>query len=121
LHSPTEPVIVLAMNNVFKNMTPHNVVVRRNNEEFHFEPCGVVPRVATVATPDGYLDGFPVNKVSFGEVENLPEPEDNVVLIVSAMVRQAVPHRRDVVSPDTGPSAIRNEKGHILAVRGFVR
>lgn len=54
-----------------------------------------------------------------GEVTGLPDAEWGVLIIVSAMVRELASHRKDVISPDTGPSAIRNDKGHIIAVKGF--
>jgi hypothetical protein len=44
-----------------------------------------------------------------------------VYLIVSGMVLDALAGGRpDVVAPDTGPDAVRDEKGHIVAVLGFV-
>jgi hypothetical protein len=41
---------------------------------------------------------------------------------VSGMVLDALAGSRigDVVAPDTGPDAVRNDQGHIVAVRGFV-
>lgn len=38
---------------------------------------------------------------------------------VSSLVAQAVVGREDVVAPDTGPTAIRDEAGRIVAVRRF--
>lgn len=56
----------------------------------------------------------------FGDVQGLPDPQDGVKLIVSAMVL-AASDRADLVAPATGhPETVRNEKGHIVSVPGFV-
>ena len=55
------------------------------------------------------------------EVQNLPEPAENILYIVSALVL-AASKRADLVAPATGhPEAVRNEKGQIVSVPGFVR
>ena len=55
------------------------------------------------------------------EVQGLPAPEEGVYLIVSALVAQAA-KRADVVSPATGhPDVVRDQKGQIASVPGFVR
>lgn len=62
-----------------------------------------------------------------GEVENLPPAEDGVFLIVSGMVGDALRargvSRPDVLVPGTGPQdgAVRNDKGHIVAVTRLKR
>jgi len=55
----------------------------------------------------------------FGEVIGLPGPAPGVYFIVSAMVGNAVKNRPDVLMPGTGPAdnPVRNEQGHIVAVR----
>ncbi len=55
-----------------------------------------------------------------GGVEGLPEQQDGTFLIVSGMVF-AASDRPDLIAPDTGKTAIRNEKGHIAAVTRFIR
>jgi hypothetical protein len=54
----------------------------------------------------------------------LPEPADNTLYIVSALVLTAAKAqgRTDVVAPATGhPECVRDEKGFIKSVPGFVR
>ena len=59
--------------------------------------------------------------------ENPPVPEvceyqePKAIYIVSSLVAQAVAGRNDVVAPDAGPTAIRNEQGQIVAVTRFQR
>jgi hypothetical protein len=98
----------------FINCTPHEIVL--NSGEI-FEPSGSIPRVSSSYSE--FKNG--ICRQVFGEVEGLPEEKEGVVLIVSAMVLSAS-SRKDLVAPATGhPDTIRNEKGHIVSVPGFVR
>lgn len=126
------------------NLTPHEVTVRvqiwdeLNDEtremEHSFPPSGQVARVKVVSeyvssVPHVFVDGYrgffggiPVYRSEFGEIEELPDPEEGTVYIVSTLVAQAAAAsgRKDVVAPDTSPeSAIRDESGKIIAVRRF--
>lgn len=105
------------------NLTPHEIVVRREDgSEFRIPPSGVVARVTATAEPVGTLAGVPIMSTRYGEVEDLPAPQGGVQYIVSSLVRMAAPGRADLVSPDTGPeSAIRDDAGRIVAVRRFTR
>lgn len=98
----------------YVNLTPHAIVLNDGNS---FPPSGDVARVTASYTA---FDERGVAKVTFGEVSSLPEPVDGTLYIVSALVAQAA-KRDDVVSPATGHAeAVRNEKGHIVSVPGFV-
>ena len=100
----------------FINATPHPIVL---NDGRVFEPSGVVPRVSQTITE---FDSDLIAVQSFGEVEGLPEAEPGVVYIVSAMVLSAAKDRVDLVAPATNHElTIRNEKGHIVSVPGFVK
>ncbi len=102
----------------FINLTPHDIVVAVGDDRRVFPPSGSVARVTTTPQLVATLDGIPVSVTSFGDVVGLPDAADGVTLIVSALVADRV-RRADVVSPDTGPTAIR-DGGQIVAVRGFV-
>ena len=105
----------------FVNLTPHDIHVRVGNEEKVIPASGKVARVAVDQKVVGEVDGVPVVSNSYGKVENLPDyTDDETIYIVSSMVLQAVHQRADVVAPDTGSTAIRNEKGQIVAVTRFV-
>ncbi len=97
----------------FVNLTPHAIVL---NDGRTFEPSGVIARVAASfaeAGPDLFTQVF-------GDVENLPAPVEGTKLIVSGLVKAAVPDRDDVVAPATGhPNTVR-EQGRIVSVPGFV-
>ena len=110
----------------FVNLTPHAINTQVTNpdgsvEHRQFAPSGQVARCKPDQENIGIFGGVPVVRSVFGPVEGLPEPEPEagLVFIVSTVVAQQCPHRADVVSPNTGPSAIRNDKGQVIAVTSF--
>lgn len=107
----------------FRNLTPHAItVVREDGCETVFQPDQQGPARVSVRTETlPAIAGFRLQQQAFGQVENLPEFEEDTVLIVSALVLAQCKDRDDVVAPDTGRDAIRNEQNQIVAVRGFVR
>lgn len=114
------------------NLTPHAITVKADGLTATFPPSGDVARVDTKNSTDnpimvahGFSMEVPLSTVTTYGVVGLPDPEENVIFVVSAMVAQQCLHRIDVVAPDTGPTAIRYTegpmKGQIEAVCGFVR
>ncbi|MDP2812211.1 MAG: hypothetical protein Q8O32_00770 [bacterium] len=118
---------------MIKNLTPHAMVVfglDGTTEVARIEPIGSIARVLTQATDAGTvtIDGveIPVVETAYGQVENLPEPQDGTTLVVSILVVSALKAlgivRDDVVSPDTGPqSVVRDGEGKIMGVKRFTR
>ena len=104
---------------VFENLTPH--AIHLNSGEV-FSASGRVARVEA-GFEEVYGGVYPMFVQTFGEVQDLPAPEEGVTYIVSALVLSALAGSRgDVVAPATGHKAtVRNEKGHILSVPGFTR
>ncbi len=104
------------------NLTPHDVVLIISEERSVTFPSYAavrpIPRVSSRTVSDGDIDGFPLTRTEYGEVENLPEPKDGVWYIVSAMVAGRCPDRRDLVIPN---EAVRDEKGRIIGCRSFGR
>jgi len=105
----------------FVNLTPHAIVIRLvDGTDLTIAPSGKVARVDEA--PNSVVDeigGVPVlAKSVFTEVIDLPKPVEGTAFIVSGLVAGAV-SRGDVFCPATGPKddAIRNEKGHIVAVK----
>jgi len=97
----------------FRNFTPHEIEL---NNGLKFASEGV----ARVSASFGEFDDS-VCSQNFGDVEGLPDPVASTSLIVSAMVLGAS-EREDLVAPATGhPDTVRNEKGHIVSVPGFVK
>ncbi len=111
------------------NATPHPIKVRTDWGEVEFEASGILPRVTSVErevaplTLDRMPTGFEIPCIFqvLEGVEGLPEPDLSTIYIVSRMVFEALPHRYDLIVPDTGETCIRDEKGRILAVTRFIR
>ncbi|NNG67530.1 hypothetical protein [Caldanaerobacter subterraneus] len=105
------------------NLTPHEITLILEGGELHIPPSGTVARCTTnrVTVEEVHIDGLkiPINKTEFGEVENLPEPEEGTYFIVSAIVAQAMSGKRsDLLIPD---DAVRDEQGRIVGARALAR
>ena len=104
----------------FINLTPHDIKL---NDSTIYPATGKIARVEN--TFSNFCCG--ISKVFYGEIENLPEPEDGVYYIVSAMVLAAnnsqprCRRRGDLVAPATGHPNCKRENGFIVSVPGFVR
>lgn len=100
------------------NCTPHalHIADANGNVIRTVSASGQVARVSTSFTD---RDDDLVCKQVFGDVTGLPDPQDDTLVIVSALVL-AASDRSDLVAPDTG-RAFRNDAGQIVAVPGFVR
>jgi len=105
----------------FVNLTPHKIVIRTAEGDIEIEPSGMIARAITVETPAEPINGIPTIRRDFGEIKGLPAPEPDTVYIVSSIALSAVGSRNDVVAPDTGPTAIRDEEDRIVAVTRLVR
>lgn len=107
-----------------RNLTPHDITIYTNdyNEMPYIIPAtGIVARVSTTQEIVGSINGIPVQKIKYGNVENLPEPQEDVVFIVSQMVLSALNgSRTDVFAPDTGKGAVRDKEGKILGTLNLV-
>ncbi len=106
----------------FKNYTPHVIRIEdETGERTAFGSLGLA-RVAVSQTRVESPGKFRMMRNEYGQVEGLPEPQEGVVYVVSGLVldRAKAEGRTDCVAPDTGRDVIRDEKGQIEAVRGFV-
>ena len=98
------------------NMTPHPLNIIVGDTTLTLDPSGVVPRVASENIK--VADGIVTTKL--GDVDGLPDQVPGKLLVVSALVRMALPDRDDLVGPDTSPQgAVRDADGRIVGVRGI--
>lgn len=97
----------------FLNLTPHAIAIVNGPT---VPPSGQLARCASRSVPVGEHGGVPLSRVTFGAVEGLPEPEEGVLYLVSALVRAAVSSRSDVASPG---DLVRDEKGAVLGCKGL--
>ncbi len=109
---------------MFINLTPHALsLVDLNGVQVDIAPSGTIARVGTKETlqPD-VIAGMPVILREMGQVENLPPMQEGKAYLVSGMVLDALrgSGRSDVFAPDTGATAIRNEKSQVIAVTRLV-
>jgi len=104
------------------NLTPHDVKLFHNGQEHVFLKSGTIARVTSKSEFSHDVNGFPVHRTSYGEVENIPKPQDGVIYIVALLVAQVLAGTRtDIICPDTGPdSAVRDDKGLIAGVKRFM-
>lgn len=102
-----------------RNLTPHAVHVYDDDGSLahSFHPSGVVAKIGTAEGQIHRAAGIPFYSVTYTAPEGLPNQEDNVLLLVSGMLRQALPGRKDLVSPGL---LMRNpEDGQPFGCRGL--
>lgn len=103
---------------VLKNCTPHALNILVGDEVIDLAPSGIIPRCSQSEVSDGEVAGIPVTRQVFGEVVDLPEPEEGTFLVVSRLVASACPERSDLLIP--GP-LVRDEEGKVVGCRGLSR
>lgn len=97
------------------NLTPHTV----NLGTLVIPASGKVARVAEVKSVAHTFDdlGFSLVTVQNGPIENLPESSDDKLFIVSAQVRVAAPHRKDLASPG---DLVRDDQGRVIGCNSLI-
>lgn len=65
------------------------------------EPSGFLPRVQMSDECVGSLDKIPLHEVKYGNIENLPDPQEDTFYIVSGLVASAALKlgRSDILAP----------------------
>ncbi len=100
-----------------KNLTPHPIFICNNAGEIIrvFQPEGLV-RLKAVTVQVGEIDGIPTTRTEFGQPEGLPEFQEGVFLVVSQLVKTALPSRSDLLVP---AEVVRDEKGNIIGCKSL--
>lgn len=99
------------------NLTPHDLVICGGS----VSASGQIARVKMDTETLSPIAGIPVISNTIVGVENLPDSKDDTIYIVSGMVLSALnKSRSDVFAPDTGPTAIRSDRGQIIGVTGLL-
>jgi hypothetical protein len=76
-------------------------------------PCFVKTKQRII----GRVASVPIAETHFESIENLPDPEEGVYYIVNRVTMDFVPfNREDILCVDTGPTAIRDEGGQVVAI-----
>ncbi len=109
------------------NLCPHALVVYDRNVANVLlslpgaeKPCRVRHRNLVF----GFIKGIPVRYSEYGAFENLPEPIEGSVFVVSGMVARVLmmrgDRRDDIYTPDITPrSGIRDSQGRPVGCRGL--
>ena len=102
---------------VIKNFTPHSITICNNAGEVArvIQPEGLV-RLKAVTVPAGEIDGVPVTRTEFGQAEGLPEFKEGIFIVVSQLVKTALPSRSDLLVP---AEVVRDEKGNIVGCKSL--
>ena len=98
----------------FVNLIGHDITISGHGTL----PMADVPcHVETMERTVGKVADIPIVETHFSEIKNLPDPEEGVYYIVNRIAMDFVPfNREDVFCVDTGPTAIRDENGQVIAV-----
>lgn len=99
------------------NLTPHdiNIVNTELYELQKFKSEGVV-RVTTKSVQTGSVGNVPLFSTQYGEVTGLPAQKPNTYYIVSMLVKQACPDRKDLLIPS---QLQRGENGQPVGCLGL--
>lgn len=107
------------------NLTPHAVHFRYSAEvdpHLTLHPVASPARVVVTREQQDVLSihgiSVPVNRAVFGEVENLPPPEDGTAYVVSRVVAEAARGRDDLYIVD---DTVRDAEGRIVGARALAR
>ena len=101
-----------------KNLTPHALNLKINGEYVEYPPDGKVPRLSTVEVPIEGDFPFEAVTVEYGDIRDLPDPEEGIILVVSKMCADARPERRDLWYPTR---FVRDETGRIVGCDALAR
>ncbi len=103
------------------NLTPHSITFITNEGNVVIEPSGSVARVSATTAQSGTVecDGItvPVTTTVYGEIEGLPEPQDDTIYLVSSLVASRT-DRQDVFIP---AESVRDEQGRIIGCKSLGR
>ena len=73
-----------------RNCTPHVLnIIKQDGEVLDLLPCGIVPRCSQSEECVLVINDIALTRQTFGEVVDLPEPEKDVMLVVSRLVASA--------------------------------
>ncbi len=101
------------------NLTPHKITISNKDQSIMLTlpPEDVPARALEATATHGEFDGFPLVTKFYGNIENLLDPEEDVLYIVSQIVREACPDRKDLANPG---DLVRDENGEVMYAESLV-
>ena len=104
------------------NCTPHDVNLITEKGNITFPRSGIIPRLTEQQVKINSINSngieIDIMKKSFLEPEGLPEPQENTIFIVSALVAGAIKNRDDLLIPN---DTVRDEQGRIVGCRSLAK
>ena len=114
-------IVYKKLKNIMKqiyNLTPHAItIVDSEGSVLHSISSTGLARLRVVTVPAGFsIQGIPVTKTEFGQVEGLPEFNNGTYYIVSQLIKSAFPERKDLLVP---AEVVRDSAGIILGCKSL--
>ena len=105
---------------MIKNLTPHPImIVGADNEVIAtIQPEPTPPRLKATTVPAEPVDGIATSQTVFGAPEGLPEAVEGTFLVVSQIIKSALPGRADLLVP---AEVVRDKSGNIIGCRSLGR
>ena len=104
------------------NCTPHDVSLITEKGNITFPRSGIIPRLTEQQNKINSINSngieIDIMEKSFNEVEGLPEPQENTIYIVSALVAGAAKDRDDLVIPN---DTVRDDQGRIVGCKNLAK
>ena len=97
------------------NLTPHTINYNDSVLSLVLDSAGEA-RCAVTRQPVASSAPVKLCRTTYGTVTGLPAPVDGTIYVVSLLVRQACPHRTDLVSPG---ELIRDSAGRVVGCKSF--
>jgi hypothetical protein len=109
---------IVNLTNVTVRLIPEDYDESTDVDEAIYETFEPSDRQIEVQTrgEEHEVDGVPIEVTYVTGADGLPAPEDGMYYIVPQPVAK-VSQRADFLTPDTGPSAVRDERGKVYACR----
>ena len=103
------------------NLTPHEIVVYREDSIFLTIPSSGFVRANEVSELAGNMNGIPVKSVSYGAVQEMPEPREGAAYVVSQITAAALKSQGRTEDIYIVTDSVRDEEKKIIGCRSFAQ
>jgi len=95
------------------NKCPHAVYLLNDDGTILrvFAKSNGMIRVSKKDEDIGFIDGIPISRTEWGKTTSVPEEVIGTFYIVSQLVKNALPKRKDLLVPK---GAVRDDKGNVI-------
>lgn len=98
------------------NKTPHAVYILRDDSSILrvFPKSTGMIRLTEDTQDIDNIDGIPISTTVWGETQDVPEEKEGTYYIVSQLVKNALPLRKDLLVPK---GVVRDDQGNIIGCK----